>query len=127
MRASFAKLLSNAHAHTFFSPVLLHASLQSDEWTRPYLMFAKQNGITAGGAASAVTLDRVASEQFRAALSRLLRIKDQQQASNASAEFASLKARVMGVRADLDASDIAEFDEVLRARIAEYDRDLGAL
>eukprot|EP00198_Chlamydomonas_reinhardtii_P009911 XP_001699248.1 predicted protein [Chlamydomonas reinhardtii] len=103
------------------------APVPSDEWTRPYLMFAKQNGITAGGAASAVTLDRVASEQFRAALSRLLRIKDQQQASNASAEFASLKARVMGVRADLDASDIAEFDEVLRARIAEYDRDLGAL
>eukprot|EP00198_Chlamydomonas_reinhardtii_P002972 XP_001692308.1 predicted protein [Chlamydomonas reinhardtii] len=99
----------------------LAAPVPSDEWTRPYLMFGRQNGITAGGAASAVAASSVTSEQFREMLSRLLKIKRRP----SSAEFISLNARVMAVRADLDVSDVAAFDEVMQARIAEYDRDIG--
>ncbi|KAG2429534.1 hypothetical protein HXX76_010769 [Chlamydomonas incerta] len=101
----------------------LAAPVPSDEWTRPELMFGKQNAIATGGAARAVAASRVTATHFREMLSRLLEIKD----NTASAEFTSLRARVASVRRDIDVSDIGALDAALQARIAEYDRDLGGL
>ncbi|KAG2433984.1 hypothetical protein HYH02_012446 [Chlamydomonas schloesseri] len=116
-------------------PLVLEASLSftaaaapvpSDEWTRPDLMFAKQNGVTAGGAASAVAAGDVASLHFRETLSQLLELKGQPQQGVSAELVGNLKARVASVRSDLAASDVAAMDELLRARIEEYDGDVAA-
>ncbi|KAG2428081.1 hypothetical protein HYH02_014472 [Chlamydomonas schloesseri] len=99
------------------------APVASDEWTRPDIMFGKQNEVTAGGIATAVNASDVTRVHFRELLFKVLELRGQGQASGA--EFAVWNARLMKARADLDASDIKEFDATLRTKVAEYDQAFG--
>ncbi|KAG2425206.1 hypothetical protein HXX76_013957 [Chlamydomonas incerta] len=95
------------------------SSMPSDEWTRPDTMFGRTTVM--GGNATAVNVTDVPALNFRELLSMVLDKKGQA----SSAEFAVYNARLLKERADLDASDIAQFDDALRAKVAEYDKTLG--
>ncbi|PNW74585.1 hypothetical protein CHLRE_12g491952v5 [Chlamydomonas reinhardtii] len=130
VRDALRSFLENGKGVLLAGPVVADAGISgaaapvpSDEWTLPDIMFTKQNGVTAVASATAVAPSGVAAEHFRELLSRLLQIK----ARSSSPEFISLKARVMRARSDIAVTDMSQFDEVLKAKIAEFDRDIAEL